>query len=363
MKQGMKIEQLAAELTRQVAAKRDFVADSRAFRMTDDARALQLAEGVAMPINAIAQGQLATRLDVPRGFYDRMAAKHPDLLSGMVNQLFQREPQKAMVRTLDGNVRAVLSDKYRPLDNFDLAEAVLPALFQFGASVESCAVTESRLYIKAIVPTMTVELPPPEGHHMGDGTHTFYTRRITAGLTISNSEVGAGSLAIQPGSFERTCTNYASFSDAEFRKVHLGGRKDVADGGVWEFLTDATKRLSDAAIWSQVRDITTAALDGTVFARLVEQMTAARADVIEADPVKVVEVFARRERMTDDERGGLLRHLATGGEMSRYGLQWAVTRLANDCPDYDRASELERLGGKVIELPRAEWAEILRKAA
>jgi hypothetical protein len=40
-----------------------------------------------------------------------------------------------MLRTLDGQVRAVLSDRYRRLDNFDLAESVLPILQQCRKSL------------------------------------------------------------------------------------------------------------------------------------------------------------------------------------------------------------------------------------
>ena len=66
--------------------------------------------------------------------------------------------------------------------------------------------------------------------------------------------------------------------------------------------------------------------------------------------------------LSQEEQGGLLRHLVDSGEMSKYGLQWAVTRLSQDVVDYDRASDLERLGGQVIELAQNEW-EVLAKAA
>jgi hypothetical protein len=131
---------------------------------------------------------------------------------------------------------------------------------------------------------------------------------------------------------------------------------------VFEYLSDSTKRLDDAAVWSRVRDVVTATMDGRVIDDIVARMTEARGDLIAGDPVKVVEVFAKKNSMNDDERGGLLRHLTTSGEMSRYGLQWAVTRLAGEAEDYDRASELERLGGEVIELPPSEW-KVLSKAA
>ena len=49
--------------------------------------------------------------------------------------------------------------------------------------------------------------------------------------------------------------------------------------------------------------------------------------------------------------------------MTRYGLQWAVTRLAGETNDYDRATELERLGGQVIELPKTDWQRIIEEAS
>jgi len=80
--------------------------------------------------------------------------------------------------------------------------------------------------------------------------------------------------------------------------------------------------------------------------------------VIKGDPTKVVEVFGKKVGLNEGERGGLLKHLVGSGEMTRYGLQWAVTRLAGDVESYDRASELERLGGQVIELAANDWERI-----
>jgi hypothetical protein len=360
MKTGMTLVEMATELERQRNAKRDFIADSRTLKMADDARSLQLAGQGAFGVNDFAQKQLATRLDIPTQFYGRLQEKHPDLLANMVNALFVREPQKAMVRTLDGNVRAVMSDGYRTLDNYDLFDAIFPALRDAGAQVESCALTETKLYIKCLCPWLDRELPMPEGLEMGKG-HTFFVRKIVGAIVISNSEIGAGALSIAPGIFERQCTNLAVFKDEGYGRFHIGKRKGV-DESVFEYLSDDTKRLDDAAIWATTRDMVKAVMDGRVLDKIVASMTAARADAITGDPAKLVEVFAKQRGLTEDERGGLLRHLAGSGEMTRYGLQWAVTRLAGEAESYDRASELERLGGQVIELPRADWT-VLAKAA
>ena len=51
-------------------------------------------------------------------------------------------------------------------------------------------------------------------------------------------------------------------------------------------------------------------------------------------------------------------HLIRGGDLSAWGLANAVTRTAEDVPDYDRATELEAAGGRVIELAPADWKAI-----
>jgi hypothetical protein len=73
------------------------------------------------------------------------------------------------------------------------------------------------------------------------------------------------------------------------------------------------------------------------------------------DPVKTVEVLASRYDLTDTERSGVLRHLITQGDLSGYGLVNAVTHFSQEVEDYDRATDFEVLGGKLIELPTEEW--------
>ena len=77
---------------------------------------------------------------------------------------------------------------------------------------------------------------------------------------------------------------------------------------------------------------------------------------IQNDPVKTVEEVQRKYQYTDEERGGILRHLIEGGDLSAYGLSQAITREAQDVESYDRASQLERDGFRVLELPKTEWA-------
>jgi hypothetical protein len=359
----MSLGQLAAEIERQAAAKKDYIASTPALTMEDDGQ-LKLRGNGALVVSDHAHGQLAEYAGIPKAYYDRMRANEPALLARNVNTWLHSEAMakdKRMVRTLDGRVRGIMSNSFRALDNYDLAEAALPALHEAGAQVVSCNVTEARLFIKFLIPGLDRELPIPKGLTMGVGHH-FFPRALRGGGSIANSEVGLSGLVINPATLEKQCTNFATYSEEGFRAIHLGRKQSVEDG-VREFMSDQTKRLEDAAVWAKFRDMLKAVCDGRVMDKLVSQMLEARGDEIEGNPAEVIEVFGSRKGLTQEERGGLLKYFTQSGEATRYGLQWAVTRLAQDAPSYDRASELERLGGQVIELPRSEWQEVLKAAA
>ena len=83
-------------------------------------------------------------------------------------------------------------------------------------------------------------------------------------------------------------------------------------------------------------------------------------DRIVGDPVKAVEVLSTKLDLSDQERGGVLKHLIQGGDLSAWGVVNAVTRQAEDVESYDRATEIEGAGYKAVELPQSEWAEVLR---
>ena len=99
-------------------------------------------------------------LKIPAPYYDRMRNDFPDLLTSNVNGWLAKEPEnRRMLRTLDGTTRAFLSDRYRRIDNYEVAQTVLPIIGSMdGASVESCELTESKMYIKVVNQRITAEI-------------------------------------------------------------------------------------------------------------------------------------------------------------------------------------------------------------
>jgi hypothetical protein len=166
--------------------------------------------------------------------------------------------------------------------------------------------------------------------------------------------VGAGSVSVAAGLYTGGCTNFASFADSRMRKYHIGG-KAAGSEDFYALLSDDTKKLTDQAIWAQTRDVVRSAFEMARFDELVGRLQASTEEKIEGEVVEVIEATGKRFGMTENERGSVLKHLIEGGDLSRYGLFNAVTRTAEDLPDYDRATQFERFGGEIVELSSKDW--------
>lgn len=362
MKAGLSLTELAHEIERRAAAKADFIAPTGKMEMVAAGPKTQLVlqngDARAFDVNAIAHQQIAEYAGIPKPYYDRMLADDPSLLARNVNRWVhdeQKKDEKRLVRTIDGSVRALLSNKYRPLENEDLAEAVLPVLMDLDLMIISSQITDRRFYIKAV--DRRIEKDIPTGKKMGDGGHTIFDT-VSPGIVIANSEVGHGALSIETSIWTKACTNLATMGTT-LRKYHTGTRAVLSDE-VYALLSDSTKKATDAATWGQVRDLVKAAFDEARFTDLSKKLAVASEDKIEtAEVVEVVERFGRKFNVNEGERKGILARLIEGGDFTRYGLHSAVTRHSADVEDYDRATEFERMGGQIIELPKSQWQEVL----
>lgn len=347
MKTGTNLNELAARITKLSKQKRDFAMDTRKLTMdltgnlTFSVMSGSARQEIAVRPTERCLNQIAARVGIPRIYADRLMTEAPALLAQNVNHWFQNRPEVRMLRTYVGEApvgRAFLSHRYRSLDNEDLLNAVLPQLVKAGCEIKSAEATERRLYIQAVTSKVAGEVK------VGDV--------VQAGVVVSNSEVGAGSLKVEPMHYRLVCKNGMILPSA-LKKHHVGraGDGEWEAGEANEVFSDETRRLDDRAFWAKVNDVVTMSLSEMHFAKSLETMrNAAKQDI--GDPTDAVEVLVDRYGFSDDESKGVLRHLASGGDLSLWGLANAVTRVAEDLPSYDRAVEFERIGGEVVELPK-----------
>ena len=352
MKTAKSIIELAQEIQRQALSKRDFIVPTQVTQVEINGHQQIAFNGNVFDLTDHALAQIADRLKIPKRFLNYLRAENPSLLEHNINDLFKKFPELRMIRTMDNKVRAFLSERYRPLDNDKLAQAVFPALQAADAKIVSCEITERKMYIKAVNPHICELIPG--ANHMGDD-------HINPSIMISNSEIGLGGLTVLPGLHDPICTNLCFFSSDKYTKSHLGRKLQSDDQyGVY---SDTTRRLSDATVFAQLKDITKASMGGEVFKHIVNRVRNARGQVIEEKQVqKVIEVTSKKFSLNEDEKGSVLAYLIERGDLSQWGISSAITRASEDVADYDRASELESLGSKIIEFPQNEWRQLVSAA-
>jgi len=359
MKTGRTLVELAQELDRQRQVKKDFLVDTRSLNLGYNGENLSLdlydgassaqAKVASFGINDIAHNQIASRLNIPTKYYNRMKDEYPGLLQYNVNGWFNQTPETRMVRTLDNTARAFLSDSYRRIDNFEIAETVIPIIGEMeDARIESCEVTDQKMYIKVINPRLENEVKK------GDV--------VQAGMVISNSEVGLGSVKIQPLIYRLVCLNGMIAEDAGVRKYHIGRANEVGDN--FEIFSSETLKADDAAFMLKVRDIARTIVDEVKFMKIIEMMReAAGVPITSTDVPRFVELAASDYSISKGESKGVLDHLIKDGDFSLYGLSCAVTRYSQDVQSYDRATELEGIGYDILTMPARAWANLNRLAA
>ena len=371
MKAGRTLQEISTQILAENRAKRDFVADTSALNMavveSEDGKSRDVAlrftvkdqEQTFKP-TPLCLDQIAARVGIPAKYADRMRTEAPELLCRNVNHWFGAKPEKRMLRTLSNGhsvARAFLSERYRALDNFDMFAAVAPKLQAAGCEIHSVEITEKRFYIQASTPRIQAIIDQT----VKIGTHNRIQRTVQAGVIIGNSEVGCGSIFVDPIMYDLVCTN-GLILQRTLKRHHVGRRNEgeiFGDENTAELFSDETRKLDDKAFWAKVSDVVAASLDEIKFNDNIERLRKLQNVELAKDATnvpKVIEAVADKFDLVEQEKATLLLHFAQGGDFSQYGLINAVTRTAEDVESYDRAVELERMGGQIIELPPSEFA-------
>lgn len=212
--------------------------------------------------------------------------------------------------------------------------------------MESCELTDSRMYLKVVNPRITAEV------QKGD--------IVQAGVIISNSEVGMGSVNVSPLVYRLVCSNGMIARDGAVRKYHVGRVNEGSED--FSIYRSETIEADDKAFLMKLEDSVKAAVDQARFAAIVDKMREATEAIIEPQVVpQVVELASKEYGITEAEGKGVLGHLIAGKDLSLYGLANAVTRQAQDAENYDRSTELEATGYRIITMSPALWRNITRE--
>lgn len=353
MKQGRALPEVLAQLLYEDNMKRDFIAPAKALQVSPDGESIIMSyTGTVgqevLGMTDLFHRQVGSALNIPAKYYDMMRTQKPHLLAENLNAWLADRDQSYMIRSMDygrGRVaRAFLSDRYRRIDNLEVANAILP-LFAGKEEMEvvSCEVSDSRLYIKIVNHKLEMSVVP------GD--------YVQAGVVISNSEVGLGAVSVQPLVYRLVCSNGLCVNDFGERKAHVGRAAKMVDDS-YSLYTDETLEAEDKAFMLKLRDATLAAIEEARFAQIVGKLQKSTQAKITGRVQDVIELTGRAYDISQPEQDSILDYLIKGGDLSLYGLTNAITRASQDVDSYDRATALEGIGWQVATMPEAQWKEI-----
>jgi len=281
------------------------------------------------------------------GRTDLVDAVYNGLLHGNRDLNAPGDPRSFFVRSFTGQnghtgyARALLSDKYRPIDNLDVLLTVIQGLKDAGFSshvVRQADLTDDKMYLRISVPEITALAPgllhgytSPYGGARGADNPV-----VEAGIVISNSETGGAAFTIGPELTVRICTNGMTIKRDMIRKTHLGSKMD--EGLVQA--SDRTRQLNLELVASQTRDAITTFLDADYMNRVLRQIEDGSDEKI-ADVEKTITEVVARPAFSKADAKGLLAAFMDGGDRTRGGLVQAITAHSQSLDDADRAYEMD----------------------
>jgi len=290
-----------------------------------------------------ALGQMATDLGIPKRYFDRMKVDAPDLFQVNAHHWMAEEPSRRMIRayTNDGSTpsaRAWLSDRYRRIDNIEIAKKLLPEFDRLSTDVvfHNASISDEKFYLRAVFPKMEKEVK------VGDP--------VQWGVQIKNSEVGAGQFSIDSFVMRLVCINGLVVAKVMSAR-HVGKR-------LGEHLSDEAIRADDRAFWLAARDELRNAISETQFETVVQTLRETTEGAIITAPIKATEKLASEFSLSDEEKEAVLTQLASNGDMSRWGALNAITAAAQKVESFDRRVEMEEMGWSLATASTREWERI-----
>jgi len=292
---------------------------------------------------------LSEKLDIPRKYYNRVTAlEEKALIDANVSYWLKNMKGNVFLRTFinkdknEGYARALLSDRYNVIDNFDVLLATLEAVNNSGLNLKiednGCDLSENKMYLRFIAPDVEINAPdllknyknPKDGGNgVGDG--------IISGFVITNSEVGQGSFSISPRAVILKCSNGMVFKEDAYGKIHLGGKMDNFSAINW---SEDTKRKNYELIMAQVKDAVKQFTSEEFLAKKISELNE-YATVELKHPMDTVKNVTKFLNVSEEKERSILDLFMRGGDFTAMGVSQALTFFAHETKDADEAHDME----------------------
>ena len=133
--------------------------------------------------------------------------------------------------------------------------------------------------------------------------------------------------------------------------VHRGAKLNTKFGQVFG---DEFRAAEIASIRAAIAEATLRALDDSYHAKIADIIETGEKRKITGHVPTVIEEVGKRVGLTEQERIDTLAHW-NSSEDNAFGLQAAITEVAQESSSFNRRSELEKAGGEVLEFSDSLW--------
>jgi hypothetical protein len=261
------------------------------------------------PFSDHAMSQFCQKLDIPVRYFRRL----PDEMKMTVANFDLRRLKGTsfFVRGKSEWVRAFLSAGYVAYNNREIEQTVAELLGDINILVKDFVLEETNMYLKII---------SEEIHDREAG--------LKAGIIIGNSEVGMGSVSVEPFVFRKPCTNDLIVSqETSFRHAHI-------------HLTayELTRRMAEAV--SEGFRVVSSVLDTFLKTREVKVV----------DPLEVIRKIAEERKFSQKLTDEVVSSYLVESEANWFGVINSFTNAAQKLGPLQRI-EMERFAGTLLEGP------------
>lgn len=290
------------------------------------------------PIHPHALGQMCQKSGVPKRYADLLLKEgQADLLAKNLNIRFGRmQPTRNgvpnfLMRSVGGEVRGFLSDRYRRWGSMDIIEAFAAVAQKCKAMPIAAVVTDTRMYVKVVLDKLF------------DAGKDFFLY----GMCLQHSDFGDGALSMKSCLTRLVCDNGMLGEDG-MRRIHLGAR--IGDDLE---LSERTYQLDTKTMASAVADVTGAMLQEDRVKRNLARVEALSGKVIDAE--EKLEVLRKNSRIDKGEKEQIaeLYRSAEVVKLPPGNTEWRLVNaisLFAQSNEPVRAMELEGIAGAMVGL-------------
>lgn len=366
----LNLQQLVEKLRDQQLKKHDMIVPSSCLQMNNGSMRIVNTQDNAMLMDILARTGIASsnqlgksilelsvldichekirdKLKIPAQYYDRMLNEgHLPLLDMNVNYWLDKAETNYLVRTFidaagnTGVMRALLSDRFKVIDNYDVLMAALDAIKQSGVRVEikGCELTDKRMYVHVEAPHVVIDSPTllskyrvPNGGASGD-------TGIIAGFILTNSETGNGTFSVTPRLVVRACTNGMIIKQDAQRKHHIGARLDEYTQIDW---SEETQQKNLELIVSQTKDAVRTFMSEDYLGKAVQALEESASKKL-TNPIDAVCNVSAELKYSEQKQKDILNYFVEGGDQTAFGVSQAITYYAHAKAGADEQYDMER---------------------